>query len=61
MSAEAPVTSPEILEAVEWYTHYRPADGTRRPIVPLLRERFGLSAHDACRVLAEVNLRARAI
>ena len=56
MSAEGQVT-PEILEAVEWYSHYRPADGTRRPIVPLLRERFGLSAQDACAVMREVQLR----
>lgn len=46
-----------IVEAIEWYTNYRPVDGTRRPIVPLLRERFQLTAQEACRVLAEVNLR----
>lgn len=49
-----------VIEAAEWYISFR---GTREgPAVPLLQERFGLSAAEACAVLREVNLRrARAI
>ncbi|OBQ58042.1 hypothetical protein EFV37_13215 [Mesorhizobium loti] len=47
--------SDELIEAIEWYAAY-PND-RKRPIVPLLQERFGLSAAQACAVLREVNLR----
>ncbi len=52
---QASEADPKIIEAVEWYGSFR-NDG-KRPIVPLLRERFGLSAADACAVVREVNLR----
>ena len=49
-----------IIEAVEWFAAY-PND-RKRPIVPLLQDRYGLSAAGACSVLREVNLRrARAM
>ncbi|TPI54750.1 hypothetical protein FJ417_24685 [Mesorhizobium sp. B3-1-7] len=42
--------------AVEWLSQ-NPRDRIGQPIVPLLRERFGLSAVEACEVCREANLR----
>jgi hypothetical protein len=44
-----------IIEAIEWYTAFRGA--RERPAVPLLQERFGLSAAEACAVIRETSLR----
>lgn len=50
-----------IEEAAQWLATTPRAERTR-PVVIELRERFGLSAAEACRVLAEANLiRARAL
>jgi hypothetical protein len=47
-------------EAARWFAT-SPRDRTRAPI-PVLRERFGLSAKEACLALAEANLiKARAL
>lgn len=46
--------------AAEWLATTR-RDQIARPIVPTLRQRFGLSAQEACQAIAEANLwRARA-
>lgn len=42
-----------IDEAARWYAANR--DRCERPIIPALRQRFGISGVDACRVLAEAN------
>lgn len=44
-----------IEEAVRWLMSRRRED-LPRPLVPALRERFGLSAKDACAVLREFGL-----
>lgn len=52
--------SNRITEAARWIVH-----GDRdkdKPLVQALKERFGLSAREACEAIAEANLiRARAI
>ncbi|TIL94529.1 MAG: hypothetical protein E5Y73_11460 [Mesorhizobium sp.] len=45
----------KIAEAIEWFAAY--SNDRKRPIVPLLQERFGLTAAEACAVLRETNLR----
>lgn len=47
--------SDRVIEAIEWFASFK--NDRKRPIVPLLQERFGLSAAEACKVLREVNLR----
>lgn len=44
-----------IDEAARWLASTPPAQ--RGPVVPALRERFGLSPSEACAVIREVNLR----
>ena len=49
-----------IDEAAAWFA-MTPRYQRDRPIVPLLRERFGLTAAEACAACCEANLiRARA-
>lgn len=56
------VTPPEhqhsaaIDEAAAWLSLY-PRERIGRPIIPALRERFGLSATEACEAVREANLR----
>lgn len=47
--------SENIEEAVRWLMS-RSREEIPRPLVPALRERFGLSAKDACAVLREFGL-----
>jgi hypothetical protein len=49
-------TSSAIDVAAEWLSQ-NPRDRIGRPIIPELRERFGLSVADACEVCREANLR----
>jgi hypothetical protein len=52
--------SAKIDEAARWYATAR-QDGTKAPI-PILRERFGLTAQEACYALREAALiKARSI
>lgn len=49
-----------IDEAARWLASSSPAE-RNRPVVVLLRERFGLSAQEACQAIRDCNLiRARA-
>lgn len=50
------LASPDrFAEAIEWFQAF--SNDHKRAIVPILRERFDLSAAEACAVLREVNLR----
>lgn len=52
--------NPTIGEAARWLATM-PVRQRERPAVPLLRERFGLSAKEACLAIAAANLiKARA-
>jgi hypothetical protein len=52
--------NPTIDEAARWLAT-TPIPQRERPAVPLLRERFGLSAKEACSAIAAANLiKARA-
>lgn len=42
--------------AAEWLATTR-RDEIPGPLVPVLRQRFGLSAQEACQAIAEANLR----
>ena len=44
-----------IAEAIEWFASFQ--NDHKRAIVPLLQERFGLNAAQACAVVRDVNLR----
>jgi hypothetical protein len=48
--------SDAIAHAAEWLAQ-TPRDRIGRPIIPALRERFGLSAQEACQAVREASLR----
>ncbi|MEZ5780184.1 MAG: hypothetical protein R3D70_00795 [Rhizobiaceae bacterium] len=48
--------NPVIEEAAIWLAT-TPRHQLHKPAVPLLRERFGLSAPEACQAIAKANLR----
>lgn len=47
---------PQIDEAAAWLAAVSPAERPR-PIVPALRQRFGLTAPEACQAIREATLR----
>ncbi|MDN2579196.1 hypothetical protein [Aquibium sp. ELW1220] len=57
-----PLTAPEhehsaaVDAAAEWLA-LNPRDKINRPVVPMLRERFGLSAMEAIEAIRAANLR----
>ncbi|MBZ9910412.1 hypothetical protein LB557_30950 [Mesorhizobium sp. BR115XR7A] len=48
--------NPNIDEAVRWLST-TPRRQREKPAVPLLRERFGLTAQEACQAIAAANLK----
>ncbi|TPN38693.1 hypothetical protein FKO01_05030 [Mesorhizobium sp. B2-3-3] len=50
------IYSAAIDAAAEWLAQH-PRDRIGRPIIPLLRQRFGLSVAEACETCREANLR----
>lgn len=58
--AHTPTTDHQVSEAVAeaatWLTTTR-RDQISGPIVPALRQRFGLTPQEACQAIAEANLR----
>ena len=50
-------TTAAVDQAAEWFAQNR--EHCPRPIVPFLRERFGLSASEACLALTEARRRER--